>query len=131
MSEPLPPAPYWMEKARRDLRSAQLLLEDGDVDGAANRTYYAMFHAATAAFVQHKRILKTHDGLVGEFGREFVATGRFPRELGRALNIALEVRCAADYVQTPPQEERVRGLLKDAEVFIATVAERLLPAPNA
>jgi len=114
-------AAYWMTAAVRDLRSARLLLDDGDSDGAANRGYYAMFHAATAAFAQHGHIVKTHDGLVGQFGRRFVETGLVPRELGRALNVALELRCASDYTMAPPPHDRVERLLADAEAFVAAI----------
>ncbi|WP_295439099.1 HEPN domain-containing protein [uncultured Thiodictyon sp.] len=39
----------YLAKARRALASARLLLADGDLDGACNRAYYAMFDAAQAA----------------------------------------------------------------------------------
>lgn len=35
-----------LNKAMRALVSARLLLDSGDVDGACNRAYYAMFDAA-------------------------------------------------------------------------------------
>jgi uncharacterized protein (UPF0332 family) len=35
-----------MSKAARAVASARLLLDHGDVDGACNRAYYAMFDAA-------------------------------------------------------------------------------------
>lgn len=38
-------------KANRALASAKLLLDSGDVDGACNRAYYAMFDAARAALL--------------------------------------------------------------------------------
>jgi uncharacterized protein (UPF0332 family) len=40
-----------MVKAMRAADSAQLLLDAGDVDGACNRAYYAMFDAARAALL--------------------------------------------------------------------------------
>ena len=40
-----------MERARRSLRSARNLLDDGDHDFAISRAYYAMFYAATAALL--------------------------------------------------------------------------------
>ncbi len=40
------------EKASRAVASARLLLDAGDVDGACNRAYYAMFDAARAALIQ-------------------------------------------------------------------------------
>jgi uncharacterized protein (UPF0332 family) len=40
-----------MAKAVRACESARVLLGLGDVDGAANRAYYAMFDAARAALI--------------------------------------------------------------------------------
>ena len=40
-----------MTKASRALASAKLLLDSGDVDGACNRAYYAMFDGARAALL--------------------------------------------------------------------------------
>ena len=40
-----------MAKASRACVSARLLLDAGDVDGACNRAYYAMFDAACAALL--------------------------------------------------------------------------------
>ena len=40
-----------MGKASRAVASAKLLLDAGDVDGACNRAYYAMFDAAHAALL--------------------------------------------------------------------------------
>lgn len=40
-----------MAKAETACSSARVLLELGDVDGASNRAYYAMFDAARAALL--------------------------------------------------------------------------------
>ena len=37
-----------VEKALRYLRSAELLIQDGDYDSAVSRSYYAMFYLAEA-----------------------------------------------------------------------------------
>ena len=44
------PADY-MVKATRAADSAKLLLDAGDLEGACNRAYYAMFDAAHAALL--------------------------------------------------------------------------------
>jgi uncharacterized protein (UPF0332 family) len=41
-----------MMKAETALSSARALLDIGDVDGAVNRAYYAMFDAARAALMK-------------------------------------------------------------------------------
>ncbi len=61
-----------MIKADRALASARLLLESGDVEGACNRAYYAMFDAARAALIASSapvepEIARTHSGLITAF----------------------------------------------------------------
>ena len=51
MSADLPPD-VLMKKAVRACASARVLLDLGDVDGACNRAYYAMFDAARAALLR-------------------------------------------------------------------------------
>lgn len=87
-------------KAMRAARSAALLLDSGDIDGACNRAYYAMFDAARAAMLatgsDHASI-RTHSGLIAAFGLQLVKSGRVDRSLGHTLNRAHEIRLIADY----------------------------------
>jgi uncharacterized protein (UPF0332 family) len=56
-----------LDKADRALASARLLLEADDGDGAANRAYYAMFDAASAALLwagSTQSLPKTDGGLI-------------------------------------------------------------------
>lgn len=93
-----PPVPAdWLDKARREIRSARMLLDDDDPDGAVNRAYYAMFHAATAALASHGEICSTHAGVISRFSALFVQSGKIPKELGRAINLAEKARPEVDY----------------------------------
>ena len=61
-----------MAKADRACASSRVLLDVGDVDGACNRAYYAMFDAARAALLASGApvapdIGRTHSGLIGAF----------------------------------------------------------------
>ncbi len=89
-------------KAETAWHSAQALLELGDVDGAANRAYYAMFDAARAALLVNAApveddMSRTHSGLIGAFGKHLVKNGSVPKSMGRLLNRAHEIRLVADY----------------------------------
>lgn len=87
-------------KAARAAESALLLLRDGDIDGACNRAYYAMFDAARAALLAsgaEPEGIRTHGGLIAAFGLRLVKTGRIDRSLGHTLNRAHEIRLVADY----------------------------------
>ena len=54
-----------MTKANRALAPAKLLVNSGDVDGACNRAYYAMFDATRAALLSISRLLKYLPQIVG------------------------------------------------------------------
>lgn len=78
-----------MLKARRACASAKVLLAVGDVDGACNRAYYAMFDAARAALFASGApvapdIGKTHSGLISAFGNHLVKTGPSVQRFGTA-----------------------------------------------
>lgn len=120
-----------MIKAARAVESAQLLLDDGDLDGACNRAYYAMFDAARAALLAAQApvsadISKTHGGLIAAFGLHLVKTGRVPLECGRSLNRGEEIRLVADYRGESVDSQAAAEMIERARVFIKTIAE--LPA---
>mgnify|MGYP006271491409 CR=1 FL=1 len=113
-----------MQKASRALASARLLLDAGDTDGACNRAYYAMFDAARAALASETspEAARTHNALIAAFGLRLVKTGRLPKELGRMLNRAEEVRLLADYTGGVVERQDARELLSQAEAFVGAGA---------
>ncbi len=113
-------------KAERAIESAKLLHEAGDVDGACNRAYYAMFDAAKAVLLAtvptiDPTIGKTHSGLISAFGLHMVKTGLMPVEFGRALNRAHDIRQAADYTGDFIESDDVKWLIQQATDFVELV----------
>ena len=86
-----------IEKAGRYLRSAELLIQDSDYDSAVSRAYYAMFYAAQAALLKKGMTFSSHKAVISAFGRHFVKTGIFEREMGRDLNVIFDERQLGDY----------------------------------
>ena len=118
-------------KAVRAIASARLLLEDGDVDGACNRAYYAMFDAAKAALLRAAPadllVAKTHGGLISAFSLHLVKTGLLPVALGKSLNRAHEVRQVADYTDDEVSQDQARDMIEQAEFFVETIRKDLKP----
>lgn len=115
-----------MDKARRAIVSAKLLLDNKDVDGACNRAYYAMFDAARAALIWcgalvEPSAIRTHSGLISNFSLHLVKTGRLPIESGKAFNRAAEIRLIADYNGEKLSVREAGQLIKQAESFVETV----------
>ncbi len=122
----------YLAKARRACESARALLDLDDVDGAANRAYYAMFDAAHAALLisgapVREEIARTHGGLIGAFGEHLVKTGRIPKDMGRALNRAEEMRLIADYKGESVEAHDATDMIEQAESFVSTLTRMFMP----
>ena len=125
-----------MTKARIACESARALLERQDSDGACNRAYYAMFDAARAALVATNaeiplNIGKTHSGVLTAFSQHLVKNGPVPRDIGRLLKQAEELRLVADYSGDSITLDDARALVEKAESFIDTLASILNAPPTA
>ena len=88
---------YRLQTARSDLKSARILLEAGEYRGANNRAYYAIFHAINAVHAVSGKAYKRHKDAIGSFNKDYVKTEVFPREIGRKIAEAEEIRHVSDY----------------------------------
>jgi uncharacterized protein len=101
-------ATEFLRKADAALASANRDLDAGDLDGTANRLYYAMFHAARAALVTIGEPAQgRHGTIIAQFGLQFSNDGPLPTELGRAINEAQELEArpkmnSGESVPSPP-----------------------------
>lgn len=121
-----------MAKADTACSSARALLDLGDVDGAANRAYYAMFDAARAALLAsgvpvEPDIGRTHSGLIGAFGNFLVKNGPVPKDMGRLLNRAHEIRQAADYNGDSVEPADAKEMVEQAETFVTAMRAEFMP----
>lgn len=113
------------QKAAAAARSAHLLLEAGDTDGAVNRAYYAMFDAARSALMSMDPKLaeaKTHATVIRRFGLHLVKAGHFDSELGRILNQTEELRLSADYESDPTGIAEARLTIEKMDEFVAAIS---------
>lgn len=88
---------YRLESAKSDLKSAKILIEAEEYRAANNRAYYAIFHAISAIHALDGKAYKRHKDALGSFNREYVKTEVFPREVGKKISRAEEIRHASDY----------------------------------
>lgn len=125
-----------MDKASRAVASAKLLLEAGDVDGACNRAYYAMFDAAKAALLWsgapvEPTVARTHSGLISAFSLHLVKTGHIAVEFGRSMNRVSEIRLIADYTGDEVTADKAQSAVTQAALFVDAISAALaLPAPG-
>lgn len=86
-----------LQKARRNIRSSNLLLADGDFDTAVSRAYYSMFYIAEALLLSKGLAYSKHSAVIAAFGREFAKAGVMPPEFHAHLRAASEARNISDY----------------------------------
>ena len=88
---------YRLEIAESDLRVARLLMQSKEYRAANNRAYYAIFHAISAVHALDGKAYKKHKDAIANFNRNYVKTEIFPRDIGRKISRAEEIRHASDY----------------------------------
>lgn len=88
---------YRIKIAREDLDAACLNFENGQYRASNNRAYYAIFRAISACLALEFKAYKQHGQVIGNFNKDFVHTGIFPKEISRKISRAQEVRHASDY----------------------------------
>lgn len=105
-------ARHRIERADATCREGDLLAEQHSYGGAANRYYYAAFHAARALLATRNVDSARHAGVIALFQQHFVKSGDFPADIARALPRSFEKRLSSDYsdfVEISAEEvERVR-----------------------
>ena len=90
-------AVYRFGAAKEDLEVAQLNFDSGHYRASNNRAYYAIFRAISACLALEFKAYKQHAQVIGNFNRDFVHTGIFPKEISKKISRAQEVRHASDY----------------------------------
>ena len=113
---------FRLQKAEADLLAAKQNYAMDLLDAAANRSYYAIFHAARAVLALHQQDYKKHAGVIAFFRRDFVKTGIFEKRMSDVIQNAFDIRTECDYEDffTVTQEE-VKSQIDDAAYFIGEI----------
>ena len=125
-------AAIFLEKAHEALQVAQLALEQRCPNSAANRAYYAAYHATRAALVDahvsganekwgHEAIQARISRLTREGKRGL------PSRLGAELARLRMIRDIADYEQRMVSLRQARDVVKTATEFVSAVANVIQP----
>ena len=115
-----------IERAEKYMRSAEILLNEGDYESSVSRTYYAMFYCAQAMLLTKNLSFSSHKGVISAFGEHFVKTGIFPKEMGRELNRAFEKRQIGDYEYTfVISKDEAEEVLENGKKFVEKIVQHL------
>ena len=86
-----------LDKAHACLMDGEKLLGLESISAAANRFYYAVFHAIHSLFVIHGIQSKSHNGTIAQFNQHFIKTGIFDPKFGHFVALMENMREKADY----------------------------------
>jgi uncharacterized protein (UPF0332 family) len=115
-----------IERAHKRLEAAELLFKQGFYEDTISRAYYSMFYAARALLLREDITVKTHRGLISQFGLKFVEHGPLERQYGRSLRITEELREESEYsISRKISPKEAEAVLKDAKEFLIRIKELL------
>jgi len=110
---------YRLDRAKDDLQSARILIENNKIPQSINRSYYAIFHATRALCTLDKFDSKKHSGIISHFNKNYIKTGIIDKEYSKILMAAQDYRNDSDYDDyfTVTEKEALEQI-ENAEKFI-------------
>lgn len=110
-----------LERSRREIAAARLLLSGGFPAQAISRAYFAAFFAAEEALLSLDEARSKHSGVISAFGRLVVGEGDLDEEVGRFLRSLFERRNEADYSSVEAPAEEAGRAISDGELLVEAV----------
>lgn len=110
---------YRLEQAEQCLKSAKILLDSNDYKGAANRSYYCVFHCMRSILALEGLDFKKHSGLIAYFRKEYIKTEKLDVALSDIITDVFQIRTESDYDDYyVVSKNEVEEQIKNAEYFI-------------
>ena len=118
-----------LTKAFTFLSDAEKLAEMDMWNVVANRAYYALYHALLAMMIHDGYSPKTHSGLITEFGKEYILTGKFDVKYSRLLSQMRTIREKCDYdTFYYAEKEQMLPIITDTRVLIRLISDKVKTA---
>ena len=80
------------DHAKECLDAAKSLLASSNYKSAANRSYYAIFHAMRAVLAFDGIDMKHHSGVISEFRKLYIKTNIFDIKLSQIISVLFDIR---------------------------------------
>lgn len=115
-----------MERAKKALKSAEVLLGQNLLEDCISRSYYAILHSAKAALLSKGISADSHDAIKNLFGMHLVKSGEIEKEYALIFREEQDERLLADYdVNFVPEQEMVFRRVEDARDFVSRIEKFL------
>ncbi len=115
------------EHANECLDAAKSLLTSSNYKSAANRSYYAIFHAMRAVLAFDGIDMKHHSGIISEFRKLYIKTEIFDSKLSQIISVLFDIRTDSDYDDFfVISKSEVEEQIENAEYFLKEIEQFLL-----
>ena len=119
---------YRIEKAYGTLVEAQDCAEGNHWTLTANRLYYAVYYASKALLIQNGIVAKSHEGVIGMIGQNFVVSGIITIEEAKLLARLQNMRKTGDYDDFKEwHQEDVEPLFEKVENYLDKIKALVEP----
>ncbi|HIP71749.1 MAG TPA: HEPN domain-containing protein [Anaerolineae bacterium] len=109
-----------MQQAQYMLTVSHDNLQNGHYGTSVNRSYYALFYAASALLLSVGQSRKSHYGLMSAFRQQFIKTEKWPVEFSDLYGDLIEDREISDYaIFVLISQEDAQNNLENASRFVA------------
>ena len=113
---------FLLEKAKDNLKAAELLEEQGFHDIAASRAYYVMSYLAEVLLLRRGLSFSSHAAVIAAYGKEFARTGELDPKFHQYLIKSQAPRQTGDYGHHESvSAESLRQVLTWAREFLEAV----------
>jgi len=113
-------------RAKETMEDARILANAGRWNACVNRLYYACFYVVSALLLYNGLSSSKHTGVRSLFNRQYVKTGKIPKELARTYNDLFERRQESDYIDFVIfRKSQVLPLISKAEQLIMHISDMI------
>lgn len=108
--------------AQEKLRAAEELFKACCYNDSISRSYYAAFHMVSLLLFLDGKTFSRHNQVIGNFNKDYIATGLLTKELSKILGNLFDERQSADYdVFVSAEKDEAKQGLKDATFFLEEI----------
>ncbi|MCL2049802.1 MAG: HEPN domain-containing protein [Defluviitaleaceae bacterium] len=123
-------AGYRLGQAKDCLKAAENNMQAGLYKDALNRSYYCIFHSIRAVLALESFDSTKHSGIISEFHKSFIKTGKFDKRFSATIRQSFQVRNRSDYEDFYiVSKDEVIQQISNATDFMQAVTEYLTPPP--
>lgn len=117
---------YRIQRSKETMFEAKLMMDEGFLNGAINRLYYACYYMVIALLIKNGVSAQTHGGTKQMLGLHFVVTGKLSPKISSIYATLFEKRHSSDYDDFAYYDkDTVEKLYPQANEFIEAI-EKLI-----